>query len=374
MTSTATTALAVITDKLAARFNLGDAVGADLVQTLKQTAFKGPVSDAQMTALLVVASQHGLNPWTREIYAFPDRQNGIVPVVGVDGWARIINEHPMFDGMDFDQDSESCTCIIHRKDRSHPVRVTEWLAECRRNTQPWQSHPRRMLRHKAMIQAARLAFGYGGIFDPDEAERIVEREMGRAEVVTDPPASRTASVKARLAQKLGKADPAPASDPDPQEVIGQGVAVDAEWAEILPAASAPSLTPRLEELGLPVARAQSAIQRKFPGRYAKAGDIDLGALAEDEAAWAESQLPRWAKAVQAEAPAQASSQTEVGYVACGECGKTMAQSEITCPHCGLDRPGMMNKATIQDGRLVLCAVDADADDWGDGFGGEEGKV
>jgi hypothetical protein len=31
-----------------------------------------------------------------------------------------------------------------------------------------------MLRHKAMIQCARLAFGYGGIYDQDEAERIVE--------------------------------------------------------------------------------------------------------------------------------------------------------------------------------------------------------
>jgi hypothetical protein len=130
-----------------------------------------------MTALLIVAQQHGLNPWTKEIYAFPDRQNGIVPVVGVDGWARIINTHPQFDGMDFQQDEESCTCVIYRKDRSHPIKVTEWMAECRRpNVGPWQSHPRRMLRHKAMIQCARLAFGFGGIYDEDEAQRIVEGE------------------------------------------------------------------------------------------------------------------------------------------------------------------------------------------------------
>ncbi|WP_032251724.1 recombinase RecT, partial [Escherichia coli] len=46
--------------------------------------------DAQFIALLIVANQYGLNPWTKEIYAFPDKQNGIVPVVGVDGWSRII--------------------------------------------------------------------------------------------------------------------------------------------------------------------------------------------------------------------------------------------------------------------------------------------
>lgn len=144
-----------------------------MLVTLKATAFRGNVSNEQMIALLIVANQYNLNPWTKEIYAFPDRNNGIVPVVGVDGWARIINENPQFDGMDFEQDEESCTCIIYRKDRNHPIRVTEWMSECRRDTGPWKSHPRRMLRHKATIQCARLAFGYVGIYDEDEAERIV---------------------------------------------------------------------------------------------------------------------------------------------------------------------------------------------------------
>lgn len=170
------TALTTLTNKLAQTLNMGD--GTDLVQTLKATAFKGQVTDAQMTALMVVANQYGLNPWTKEIYAFPDRNNGIVPVVGVDGWSRIINSHPQFDGMDFDQNAESCTCIIYRKDRNHPIKVTEFMEECRRaNTGPWMTHPKRMLRHKAMIQCARLAFGYGGIYDQDEAERIVEAEV-----------------------------------------------------------------------------------------------------------------------------------------------------------------------------------------------------
>ena len=147
----------------------------ELIATLKATAFKGNVSDSQMAALLLVASQYSLNPWTKEIYAFPDRNNGIVPVVGVDGWSRIINSHPQFDGMDFEQDAESCTCIIYRKDRSHPIKVTEWMDECKRDgVGPWKSHPKRMLRHKAMIQCARLAFGFVGVFDQDEAERIAE--------------------------------------------------------------------------------------------------------------------------------------------------------------------------------------------------------
>ena len=162
----------------------------ELVATLKATAFKGQVNDSQLAALLFVAGQYGLNPWVKEIYAFPDRQNGIVPVVGVDGWSRIINSHAQFDGMDFEQDAESCTCIIYRKDRGHPIRVTEWMAECRRDgVGPWKSHPRRMLRHKAMIQCARLAFGYTGIFDQDEAERIQESTAHAAPAPSAPEAS-----------------------------------------------------------------------------------------------------------------------------------------------------------------------------------------
>lgn len=169
------TALATLTSKIAQKFDMGD--GSGLTNTLKATCFKGStqVTDDQMTALLLVAQQYNLNPFTKEIYAFPDK-GGIVPVVGLDGWSRIINEHKQFDGMDFEQDNESCTCIIYRKDRSHPVKVTEYMSECKRTTGPWSSHPRRMLRHKAMIQCARLAFGYVGIYEQDEAERILEAE------------------------------------------------------------------------------------------------------------------------------------------------------------------------------------------------------
>lgn len=174
-------ALVSLTSQLAKSFNLGD--GQELMQTLKQTAFKGQVSDSQMTALLIVANQYKLNPWTKEIYAFPDQNNGIVPVVGVDGWARIINSHDQFDGIEFEQDDEKCTCKIYRKDRSHSTSVTEYLSECKRAAKPWQSHPKRMLRHKAMIQCARLAFGFVGIYDQDEAERIAEPEAPAAKPI-----------------------------------------------------------------------------------------------------------------------------------------------------------------------------------------------
>jgi phage recombination protein Bet len=147
-----------------------------MLHTLKATAFRGDVSTEQLMALCLVANAYNLNPWTKEIYAFPDRNNGIVPVVGVDGWARITNEHPQCNGIQFKEaeDGSWIECTIHRKDREFPTTVREYLSEVRRDTGPWKSHPRRMLRHKSMIQCARIVFGFAGIYDPDEAERIIE--------------------------------------------------------------------------------------------------------------------------------------------------------------------------------------------------------
>jgi phage recombination protein Bet len=209
-----------------------------VMDTLKATAFKTErqVSDEQMMALLIVAERHQLDPFTREIFAFPDKNGGITPVVSVDGWARIINEHPMMNGMEFeyDVDDRFITCVLYRKDRDHPIRVTEFLIECKRNTDPWNKSPKRMLRHKALIQCARLAFGFAGIYDEDEAARI--RDMGPVDQVQPPSASadRVRAVLANVEVVPGPADdrsvsedpppppPQASTDPTTGEILATG--------------------------------------------------------------------------------------------------------------------------------------------------------
>jgi phage recombination protein Bet len=143
----------------------------------------GKATPEQVAAVLLVADQYHLNPLTKEIYAFPNRGGGIVPVVGVDGWIKLMNEHPAADGVELVENNDekgaliSVTATVHRKDRAHPIRVTEYFAECARGTDPWRQSPRRMLRHKALIQGLRVAFGFSGIYEPDEAERIVEAQQ-----------------------------------------------------------------------------------------------------------------------------------------------------------------------------------------------------
>lgn len=146
--------------------------------TVRSTVMPSQHTNEQFAALMMVAKEYDLNPLTKEIYAFPAKGGGIVPVVSIDGWVNLVNSHPACDGFEFDFEHIegkliSCTCRMYRKDRNRPVTVTEYLAECKRNTDPWKME-HRMLRHKAMIQASRYAFGFSGIYDEDEGSKIAE--------------------------------------------------------------------------------------------------------------------------------------------------------------------------------------------------------
>lgn len=177
----------------------------------------------QLAAFLIVAEKYGLDPFTKEVYAFPAKGGGIVPIVGVDGWCRLINGHKQFDGIRFDYEDgpdgklRSVTCSIWRKDLAHAVQVTEYFEECQRGTDPWLKWPRRMLRHKALIQCGRVAFSLSGIYDEDEAERIVEADV--RQTVTAASAANLAQLTERLEaevavpQTVKDIEAVPAMDP-----------------------------------------------------------------------------------------------------------------------------------------------------------------
>lgn len=176
-----------------------------VTNALTKTVFKGAKPE-ELLALVVVANEYNLNPFTREIYAFPAKGGGIVPVVSIDGWLNIINSHPQYDGMDeeYAPDGSWCKVSIHRKDRAHPTVHTEFLEECKRNTEPWKQHTRRMLKWKAIIQAGRIAFGFSGIQDEDEARETAgiksAEDQESAELLND-------QLDAAVTQKANETEP-----------------------------------------------------------------------------------------------------------------------------------------------------------------------
>ena len=86
-------------------------------------------SQADLDRLLMLSERLGLDPLNNEIYASevtPEKgkKARIVFVVGVDGWSKIINSHPQFDGMKFVESAPGddelplyFECTMFRKDR-----------------------------------------------------------------------------------------------------------------------------------------------------------------------------------------------------------------------------------------------------------------
>ncbi|MGQ7249560.1 phage recombination protein Bet [Halomonas sp. V046] len=159
-----------------------------MTQTLmKAKGGQQQVTHEELMVFMSIANEYRLNPLAKEIYAFNNR-GAIQPIVSIDGWLKIINTHPQFDGMEFDDKLDNqggllaITCRIFRKDRSRATEVTEYLNECRDQSgksEPWKKWPVRMLRHKATIQCARYAFGLSGIIDEDEADRYRSTNLER---------------------------------------------------------------------------------------------------------------------------------------------------------------------------------------------------
>jgi phage recombination protein Bet len=175
----------------------------------------------QFHAFLLVAREYGLNPLVKEIFAFPAKTGGITPIVSIDGWLRMANDHDAFDGLTFEDRLDAngnllaITARLHRKDRGHPSEVTEYMAECRRNTDPWKTWPARMLRHKAAIQAIRYGLGFSGISDPDEGERMLPAPAPAKEPIVvrpkfderpDDAADRVAAIRATIGAAVSRDD------------------------------------------------------------------------------------------------------------------------------------------------------------------------
>lgn len=218
-----------------------------LYDTLKASVFRG-ANDTEFQALCLISKTYGLNPLLKEIYAFPSR-GGVVPMVGVDGYTAMMHRQPDFDGVEFGYSENTIAvgnvksapewveCRIYRKSCSRPTIVREYMDECWRNTEPWKTHPRRMLRHKALCQCVRTAFGFSGVYsDADEIEAVTVEEA-------------KPSVNEAIAQAI-EAKPAPA--PTQPKRRGRPPKTSAPSAPVQPTPVAPAPQPEQVEEPAPV--------------------------------------------------------------------------------------------------------------------------
>jgi hypothetical protein len=236
-----------------------------LLDTLKATVFKG-ASNEEMLALVAVSNRYGLDPLTKQIYAFPSK-GGIQPVVSVDGWLHILNSQTEFDGMDFELEDDadgkpySITAVIYRRDRTRPTRVTEYFSECYRPTDPWKQFPRRMLRHKVIKESVRVAFGISGITDEDEArDSIVNLEKNV--VVEKPKFSRPPRQTLELATEI-EIPEEPAAAPKPPRASKE--VVEESFLEIETDTPQKQLAIALRDALVPEGGFMHVLKKKYPG-------------------------------------------------------------------------------------------------------------
>lgn len=147
----------------------------DMVNTIRQTVAKG-ATDAQLQMFLAVCKRTGLDPFLKEIWYVPDR--GTI-MAGRDGYLRVANEHPMFDGMEtrVERDSNNipikAICSVYRKDRSHPITCEAYYSEYKKASPVWNQYPSAMISKVAEVLALKRSFSINGV--------VTEEEIGDGE-------------------------------------------------------------------------------------------------------------------------------------------------------------------------------------------------
>lgn len=116
--------------------------------------------------LLRLADKYQLDPLANEVAIFQHDDATQAAYITIDGWSKLINQHPQYAGMSLRESSELTNeipnwmeCTIYRNDRILPVVIKEYFQEVRTNHPSWYQMPRRMLRHRVIQQCARLALG-----------------------------------------------------------------------------------------------------------------------------------------------------------------------------------------------------------------------
>jgi phage recombination protein Bet len=140
-----------------------------LLDTIKETVCRG-ATPAQFRMFIEVCKSTGLNPFLKEIW--------YVPSVGVmaarDGYLRIANQHPQFDGMEtrVERDEKNipikAVCTVWRKDRGHPVIAEAYYNEYKKGGNVWQTYPSAMIAKVAEVLALKRSFAINGVVTEEE--------------------------------------------------------------------------------------------------------------------------------------------------------------------------------------------------------------
>ena len=180
------------------------------IQTIKNTVAIG-ANDSELSMFLSIASKYELDPFLREIW-FANMGNRNVIMTGRDGYLKIANRNPNFDGITGDvvhandkfikegdivkhaytgQDRGviiGAYAIVYRKDRAHPIFCFAPFNEYNKGGRGvWGQYPSAMILKVAESMALKRAFSISGL--------VTEEEISDIEAARENPASLQADIK-----------------------------------------------------------------------------------------------------------------------------------------------------------------------------------
>lgn len=196
----------------------------EMLRTLRETVCKG-ATESQFKMFIEICVGTKLNPFLKEIWFVPN----VGVIAGRDGYLRIANEHPQFDGMEtlVERDAKNlpikATCRVWRKDRNHPITCEAYFNEYRKSGNVWSTYPSAMIMKVAEIMALKRSFSINGVVTEEEIG--TEEERGSHEAQAEVAQAKLARMKAPKVQDEPPPPPPdyidvvpePESDPEPDK-------------------------------------------------------------------------------------------------------------------------------------------------------------
>jgi len=162
-------------------------------------------TDAEFQQFMYLCNTYGLDPMTKEIYFIKYNSGGTPTIItSRDGYLKIANQHPAFDGIESDvvyktdtlikrdngslhitygldhmafakgEDSKGLTgafCSVFRKDRSIAMSVFVSARDYyKKDNKIWNQYPHAMILKVAEAQALKRAFSISGLVTKEEVD------------------------------------------------------------------------------------------------------------------------------------------------------------------------------------------------------------
>lgn len=171
----------------------------DDLEVLRATVFKG-ATDAQLALYARTCRSRGLDPFSKEIYAWAGRDGAVEIVVGIDGLRNLAESTgeyrgqvgPLYCGEDglwtevwLRKEPPLAAKVTVLRQGREPMTDIALLAEFKRNTPNWNGMPTRMLAKTAEANAIRRQFPRQttGLYIREELERDDPPAAPRARAV-----------------------------------------------------------------------------------------------------------------------------------------------------------------------------------------------